>query len=113
MSSNKSEVIEVSSIVVDDRQEMTLDDVCIACQVDRSVIVELVDEGVVKPSVIRGESWRFSAGKLPRIARALRLQRDLELNVSGVAFVLDLLNEIERLRKQLERQSTLEDSYDE
>lgn len=113
MSSNKSEVIEVSSIVVDDRHEMTLDDVCIACQVDRAVIVELVDEGVVKPSVIRGETWRFSARKLPGIVRALRLQRDLELNVAGVAFVLDLLNEIESLRKQLERHNALEEGYDE
>ena len=113
MSSNKSEVIEVPSIVVDDRHEMTLDDICIACQVEQSMIVDLVDEGVVKPSVSRSGSWRFSAGKLPRIARALRLQRDLELNVAGVAFVLDLLNEIETLRKLLERQLTLEDGYDE
>jgi chaperone modulatory protein CbpM len=112
MSSNKSEVIEVSSVVVDDLHEMTLDDICIACQVERAVIVELVDEGVVKPSASRGGSWCFSAANLPRIARALRLQRDLELNVAGVAFVLDLLNEIESLRKQLERQTTLEDGYD-
>lgn len=112
MSSNKSEIIEVSSIVVDDRQELTLDDICIACRVEQSVIVELVDEGLVKPSVSRAGSWRFSAGKLPTIARALRLQRDLELNFAGVAFVLDLLNEIESLRKQLERQTDLEEGYD-
>ena len=106
MSSNKSEVIEVSSMLVDDRYELTLDDICIACQVDRAVIVELVDEGVVEPKVRGAESLRFSAKKLPRIARALRLKRDLELNIAGVAFVLDLLTEIESLRKQLERQST-------
>ena len=45
--------------------------------------------------------WRFSGTTLPQVARALRLQRDLELNPAGVAFALDLLSEIEDLRKRL------------
>ena len=84
------------------------EEVCIACDVDQAVIVEFVEEGIVKPRVINANPWQFSGVMLPRLAQALRLQRDLELNTAGVAFALDLLGEIERLRKQLKRVSPQE-----
>ena len=40
----------------------------------------------------------------PQTRRALRLAHDLELSLSGVALVLDLLAEIERLQSALRRQ---------
>jgi chaperone modulatory protein CbpM len=38
---------------------------------------------------------------LRRARIAVRLERDLELNLAGVALALDLLEELEQLRQQL------------
>jgi len=45
--------------------------------------------------------WRFSGTALRRTRLALRLERDLELNLAGVALALDLMEEVERLRRAL------------
>ena len=105
MTSKQIKVTETSSVIVDDRLELSLEEVCIACHVDQAVIIEFVEEGIVEPRGINAHPWRFSGVMLPRLAQALRLQRDLELNTAGVAIALDLLGEIERLRKQLNRVS--------
>ena len=108
MTSKQIKITETSSVIVDDRLALSLEEVCIACDVDQAVIVEFVEEGIVEPRVINANPWQFSGVMLPRLAQALRLQRDLELNTAGVAIALDLLGEIERLRKQLNRVSPQE-----
>ena len=45
--------------------------------------------------------WHFSGAALRRVRRALRLERDLELNLAGVALALDLMDELEQLRNEL------------
>ena len=49
------------------------------------------------------EDWRFGGESLRRARLALRLSRDLEINPSGVALALDLLDEIASLRARLQR----------
>jgi len=93
--------VTISGVILDENTEVTLDDLCRACRVEQSAIVALVEEGIVEPRVRDAMPWRFSGNTLPQVARALRLQRDLELNTAGVAFALDLLSEIEDLRKRL------------
>jgi chaperone modulatory protein CbpM len=89
-------------ILIEDQTELTLDDVTGACAVEISSIVALVDEGVLEPVGADPRQWRFSGAQLRRAATALRLQRDLELNLAGVALALELLDEIERLRLQVQ-----------
>lgn len=105
MNSEQIKVTEVSSVIVDERLEITLEEICIACQVDQTVIITLVDEGIVEPRARHERPWRFKGDALPQVARALRLQRDLDLNTAGVAFALDLLDEIESLKARLVRLS--------
>ena len=93
--------IALSGVILDDQSEVTLEELCQACRVDQSVIMALVEEGIVEPMPGKLQPYRFSGTTMPRVVRALRLQRDLELNLAGVAFALDLINEIESLRKRL------------
>lgn len=93
--------VTIRGVILDENTEVTLDDLCRACRVDRAAIVALVEEGIVEPRTRDAMPWLFSGTSLPHVARALRLQRDLELNPAGVAFALDLLSEIEDLRKRL------------
>jgi len=45
--------------------------------VDRTYIVELVEEGVLSVATVEAEQWRFTGTALRRARTALRLQRDL------------------------------------
>ena len=98
---SKTDNQTISGIILDEFTEVTMDDLCQTCRVDQTVVVSLIEEGIVEPNSRDESPWRFSGTALPVIARAIRLQRDLELNPAGVAFALDLLDEIEQLRKQI------------
>jgi chaperone modulatory protein CbpM len=87
--------------LIDEQTEVTLDEVTLFCSVRREQIVALVEEGVLEPKGGESGEWRFAGHSLRRAAKAIRLQRDLEINLSAVALVLDLLDQIESLRAQL------------
>jgi chaperone modulatory protein CbpM len=73
-----------------------------ACGTEVEFVRSLVDEGLVRP-VVDQPSWRFGGEELTRVRRILRLQRDFEANLQSVAVMLDLMDEVDRLRAQLLR----------
>ena len=78
----------------------SIEELSCLCAVDRTYIVELVEEGVLSVTEVASE-WRFAGAALRRARTALRLQRDLEINLPGVALALELMEEIEELRREL------------
>jgi chaperone modulatory protein CbpM len=86
--------------ILDDSVELTLQDLSRMCSVDENHIVEFVEEGVLT-AIRMAPQWHFSGGALRRARLAVRLQRDLELNLAGVALALDLIEELEQLRREL------------
>jgi chaperone modulatory protein CbpM len=90
----------LSGEIFEEYAVLSVDELSRLCAVDRTYIVELVEEGVL--SVVEvGSEWRFSGAALRRARTALRLQRDLEINLPGVALALELLEELETLRREL------------
>jgi len=73
-----------------------------ACGVAPEWIAQLVVEGLLEPARI-APRWGFSGAELARTRRILRLQRDFEASLPSVALMLDLLDEIDRLRGELQR----------
>ena len=88
----------LSGSVLDEQTELTLGDLCRACCRHAEWIVQLVDEGILEPAGHNPAQWRFSGTSLQKAHIAMRLQRDLEINLAGVALALDLMDEIESLR---------------
>lgn len=89
--------------LVEEDMELTLADLCRACQLPAERVFELVDEGVIEPLGREPARWRFRAVSVRRVRCVQRLERDLGVNVAGAALVLDLLDELERLRGRLRR----------
>ena len=87
--------------LVDTATLCTVDELCLACNVDADWIAELVEEGMIEPIGQVSADWRFTSLSIVRIAKAKRLARDLNLGLPGLAVVLDLLDEIDDLRAQL------------
>lgn len=80
----------------------TLSDICQHCGVHAEIIIEMVEHGVVEPAgVDAGKHWLFAGDALTRLIRAQRLRRDLQLDLAGLALSLDLLDEIEAMRRQI------------
>ncbi|MGO4155047.1 chaperone modulator CbpM [Cupriavidus sp. YAF13] len=90
-------------VLVEEEVQFTLVELSVACHADIEQVVALVEEGVLTPHGEDAPRWRFDGATFKRARAALRLARDLELGVAGVAVVLDLLDEIETLRAKLRR----------
>ncbi|HEX7037398.1 MAG TPA: chaperone modulator CbpM [Pseudomonadales bacterium] len=94
--------------LLDERLRFTLREVCRICDVHAQFLMELVDEGVIAPLPPPGQrrlprrqsAWHFDGIAVVRVQRAVRLQRDLGVNLPGVALALELLDEIEALRQR-------------
>jgi chaperone modulatory protein CbpM len=64
-------------------------------------VLELVEEGVLEPLGPGGPQWRFAATSVVRVRKAQRLQRDLGVNLPGIALALQLLDRIDALEARL------------
>ncbi|MGH8160711.1 MAG: chaperone modulator CbpM [Gammaproteobacteria bacterium] len=91
----------LTGIVLDEETELGLDELARACGAEREWVLELVAEGVITPVGEERSEWHFQGRSLARARVARRLARDLEVNLSGIALALDLLDEIEALRARL------------
>jgi chaperone modulatory protein CbpM len=89
--------------VLEEDVELSLAQLCRACRLPADRVHELVDEGVIEPLGRDPACWRFRGIAVRRVRRAVRLERDLGVNTAGAALVLDLLDELERLRARMER----------
>jgi len=90
-----------SVTILEEQVGLSLSEVSRACAVHAEMIVELVNEGVLAPDGREPHRWRFTGVHVRRATVALRLQRDLGLNLAGAALALELLDEVETLRAQL------------
>jgi chaperone modulatory protein CbpM len=89
--------------ILEEERELTLVELCRACQVNAEHILELIEYGVVEPRGRELAKWRFHGASILRIRCVLRLERDLGINLSGAALALDLLDEVAQLRSRLRR----------
>ena len=79
----------------------TLDEMCRQCMLEAAAMISLVEEGIVEPQGERVEEWRFGPGSLRRVRTAVRLQRDLGVNLAGAALAIELLERIAELERRL------------
>ena len=93
----------LSGEVLDEEVELTLGELCRACQLPAERLFDLVEEGVIEPLGHDPAHWHFRRVSLRRIRCAQRLERDLHVNVAGAALALELLEKLGRLRARLRR----------
>jgi chaperone modulatory protein CbpM len=87
--------------VLDESLELSLDELCGLCHVEEELVMEMVTEGVIDPAGEARNAWRFTGIEVRRVQVAMRLTRELDVNLPGAALALDLLDEIEMLRRRL------------
>lgn len=93
--------IEIINGVLLDEVALTLDELAHACGVSRDWVSLHVQVGILAVPEIEPESWRFSSRDLWRARQLCALERDFEALPELAALVIDLREEIIRLRSRL------------
>lgn len=88
--------------VVEEDVTYTPAELCERCALSPGELVAMVQEGLLEPRGETPDEWVFPGSTLRRLRAALLLQRRMEINLPGVALALDLLDELRRLRAQVE-----------
>ncbi|MGA9665663.1 MAG: chaperone modulator CbpM [Gallionella sp.] len=97
----ENSVPQFAMCILEEQTQLTLADLCRACAVHDEQIIALVDAGVLEPQGREPARWVFTGASLHRARKALRLQRDLDVDLAGAALALVLLDEIASLRTRL------------
>jgi chaperone modulatory protein CbpM len=95
----------LTGVLLDD-SALTIDELARACNVEPDWVVRHVQAGVLGSgelvvSTVQVTGWRFRSGDLARARRLLRLERDFDANEDLAALVVDMGDEIRRLRARL------------
>lgn len=89
----------LSGVVIDENSKFTLQELSTVCGVSIDWLIALVDEGILEPEGNDPVCWSFCHTSLRRVRVTQRLESDLGVNLPGAALVLELLDEVESLRK--------------
>ena len=98
-----TEATDLQAHLLDERDWIGATEVCRICRIELTAVVELADLGVISPRGFDPEQWQFPATALPRLRTVSRLMRDLGVNASGAALVVELLEEQHHLERRLRR----------
>lgn len=98
----KSSINLFNGSVLREDQTISLIELCHFTAIPADYVIAMVEYGVFEPvndklSHIR---WRFTSNCIVKAQTAMRLQRDLDLNIAGAALAIELLDEIKLLRQK-------------
>lgn len=72
-----------------------------ACSADLAWVARLVEVGIVPARGAQPGDWRFHSADLQRALTARRLERDFDAGLDLAALILDLSEELRRLKARL------------
>lgn len=102
MNEQRTDGLEANSLLLgDDIFELTLKEMSRACNRHADWVIALVEEGVLEPQGNSFSEWRFSGQCLGRARKVMRFQQDLGVNLPGAALAVELLDELQQVRRQV------------
>lgn len=103
-----SNVALIGTEIIDEGKSYDFRELCDNVSINPDLVISLVNYGVVSPIVECPDyQWSFHAASLSRLQLAHRLLRDFEINASGVAILLDLIEENRKLHKKVSQMEQL------
>jgi DNA-binding transcriptional MerR regulator len=84
-------------------EQLTLDGLAACTGVHPALIEYFVDYGLLEPSTRTGTQRLFDPACIARLRMIERLRRDLGANLAGIAVILDLLERLTALQREVEQ----------
>lgn len=91
-----------TGVLMDENTTISFVEVCEKFDISEELLQELIEYGLYEPSEIHVKKVLFDVKKINRIQSACRLQKDLGINTPGVVLVLELLDQIEQIKNELQ-----------
>ncbi len=86
-----------------EREQLTLDALVACTGVHPARIEYFVEYGLIEPIARTGTQWLFDTACIARLRMIERLRRDLGANLAGIAVILDLLDRLTTLQREVEQ----------
>lgn len=97
---NKEQVL--IGVLIEESYSIPFNEVCHQYRIPKELLVEMIEHGLFTAQPTNIEQAQLNPKDLRRMESAFRLHKDLGVNLEGVALALDLLDELETVRKELE-----------
>jgi chaperone modulatory protein CbpM len=91
-----------SAVLDDDNPVYTFVELVQCSRLEEGFVIQCVEYGIAEAEGSGRQDWLFPAETLMKLQRAWRLHRDLDVQVPSLVLVLDLLDEVEELRRECE-----------
>lgn len=93
--------------IIESQAPFTLREFCERGDCHAELVLKMVSYGIIEPvgqnRPAEAGSWEFDLRALLRLQKAMRLQRDLKMNLPGLAMSLELLDEVDSMRREIAR----------
>jgi hypothetical protein len=86
----------------EERQQLTLETLAARAGMHPAVVERFVECGVIEPIGWEGAAALFDVAAVPRLRMAGRLRESLNVNVAGIAVILDLIDRFCALQRENE-----------
>lgn len=87
--------------IIDEHMNFDLIHFADSCGQPTEWVLQLLEYDILPTRAIHTEEHIFLGEDLSRARQAYRLQRDFDASFSAVAMMLDLIDEVQKLRKQI------------
>jgi DNA-binding transcriptional MerR regulator len=84
-------------------EQLTLEDLAACVGMPPARLEYFVEYGLLEPRARTGTQWFFDPACIARLRMIERLRRDLGANLAGIAVILDLLDRLTTLQREVEQ----------
>jgi chaperone modulatory protein CbpM len=91
----------ISGVIIENGNTLTLTEFSHAIRIKEEVVIEMVEYEVLHPEGKNPQEWRFGSLSLTKGKKAASFYRDLDINMTGISMILELLERIEELEGNL------------
>lgn len=92
----------ITGVLINGSQTWSFTEVCQHCHVSQQLLMDLLEHGLLGNLSSDYENITFDHAMLSKVRAAYRLHHDLEMDLQGVLMVLDLLEDMEKMRNELD-----------
>ena len=93
----------LSITLISEENTLTFDELCRAIHAEQDLMIQLIDYHIIQPKGKSQQEWLFDHIALKRARLARNFYYDLEVNLAGIGLLIDLMEQIERLKQSLRK----------
>lgn len=97
------EQVIITSVLIDEKNTVSFVEICQQYPRAKDALIDLLEHGLIQSLVHASlEQAMFDGPMVHRLQKAMRLQHDLGVNTPGVVLAMELLDELDKLRHEMD-----------